>query len=366
MNSSLNERPSQTTSTEEEISALYHALETEPWSHDFFQTLRRIECLHQLKPRLGMAQRPVDEPLRLGQEPALDFAPAALSTFAQSADGHPPRLLQRFFGLLGPNGPFPLYLTEYARDRLLHAGDRTFARFLDLFHHRFLLMFYRAWAQAQPTVSLDRPQDDRFSIYVGALAGLGSPRLQHRDAVGDHVKYFYAGWFSRQIRNRDGLESLLAGYFRLPVRVEEFVGHWLRLPNAERSRLGAEGSAGSLGVGFVVGKSVWDRQHKFRIHLGPVTLAQYEDFLPCGRTLPRLVALVRQYLSMELEWDVRLVLAQDEVPRLRLAGDGRLGWNSWMGKYMRKQDAADLTLEPEQWTDGVKTWEPQDSRRRYG
>ena len=64
----------------------------------------------------------------------------------------------RLFGLLGPNGPLPLHLTEYARERLRHAGDPTLSRFLDIFHHRFLALFYRAWAQAQPHVNRDRPE----------------------------------------------------------------------------------------------------------------------------------------------------------------------------------------------------------------
>lgn len=326
--------------------SLEHDLQTRPWAHDFFHTLRRLECLHADKPRLGEAMRPADEAVRFGQEPALDFAPATLSAFIQE-EGRPPRLEQRFFGLLGPNGPLPLHLTEYARERLLHSGDATLARFLDIFHHRFLALFYRAWSQAQPTVSLDRPLEDRFAIYVGALAGVGSPKLQGRDAAGDRVKLFYAGWLSRQVRNRDGIEAVLAGFFRLPVRVEGFVGHWLHLPEAERSRLGAGTTAACLGTGALLGASVWDRQHKFRVHLGPLSLVQYEDFLPGGQALARLLSLVRQYLGFELEWDMGLILAGPQVPRLRLGGQGRLGWTTWLGGHPTHQDAADLVMDAE-------------------
>src|SRR5690606_19296656 len=124
----------------------FRALKDSPHGFDFFQAMRRIECLHPEKPRLGAGLRPMDEPVRLAQEPSMAFAPASLSSFLLPAGGRPARMEVRFFGLLGPNGPLPLHLTEYARMRLLNAGDATFARFLDMLNHRFLMLFYRAWA----------------------------------------------------------------------------------------------------------------------------------------------------------------------------------------------------------------------------
>ena len=92
--------------------------------------------------------------------PACSVEPSAALASFESRKGAPPRLQVRLFGLFGPNGPLPLHLTEYARERLRLAGDPTFARFCDIFHHRFLALFYRAWAQAQPHVNRDRPKDE--------------------------------------------------------------------------------------------------------------------------------------------------------------------------------------------------------------
>lgn len=338
----------------------FRQLEAKPFDHDFFQVLRRLECLYADKPRLGRALRPVDEPLRLAQEPSMSFAPAALSSFSQSGEGRAPRLEQRFFGLLGPNGPLPLHLTDFARERLMHHGDKTFVRFLDVFHHRFLALFYRAWAQAQPTVSLDRPQEDRFGVYVGSLIGVGTANLAQRDAAGDHAKLYYSGLLSRQVRNRDGLQAWLAGFFNIPVSVEQFVGHWMRLPEEDRTRIGVDTEGARVAIGAVLGTAVWDRQHKFRVELGPLTLTQYESFLPGGSAIAKLVALVRQYTCFELEWDARLRLVKREVPKTRLGRFGRLGWTTWLGEYLRKGDAADLTLEAERvW----KRHEAFDARR---
>jgi type VI secretion system protein ImpH len=173
----------------------------EPWRHDFFAALRAIEAQHAHLPRLGFAKRPADEPIRLGQHPDMSFAPAAISGIKHNAHGLPPRMELAFFGLFGPNGALPLHLTDHARERILHHADETTARFADVFHHRLGLLFYRAWAQAQPTVSLDRGRDDRFAQFVGSLMGLGVSELQNRDDAPDHSKLYFAGHFARQTRN---------------------------------------------------------------------------------------------------------------------------------------------------------------------
>jgi len=145
-----------------ERSDLLAALAKAPWSFGFCHTLRRLDCLQPDRPRIGATARPADDPIRLGQQPSLRFAPSELAALEPPGKGRAPRLQVYFLGLLGPNGPLPLHLTEYARDRRRNSGDRTFTRFLDSFHHRMLSLLYRAWAQAQPAVGFDRPEQDRF------------------------------------------------------------------------------------------------------------------------------------------------------------------------------------------------------------
>jgi type VI secretion system protein ImpH len=325
----------------------FRALEERPYDFDFFQALRHIECLFVDKPRIGRGLRPVDAPIRLGQEPSLAFAPAVLSAFEPATDTGPPRMAVNFFGLLGPNGPLPLHLTEYARERQLHAGDPTFVRFLDIFHHRFLEMFYRAWAQAQPTANMDRPEQDHFAVYVGSLIGLAGERMRRRDDVADYAKLYYVNALASQVRNRDGLAALLTDYFNVPVRVEEFVGRWMDLPERERTRLGAANDGTVLGRGAVLGARVWDRQSKIRLWLGPMSLEQYEEFLPGGLALSRLVAWMHHYVCFELEWDVRLMLIQSQTPKAVLGRNARLGCTTWLGTVRRPGVVAGLTLDAE-------------------
>jgi type VI secretion system protein ImpH len=328
--------------------ALFRALTREPWSFDFYQALRRIECLSGDRPRLGRALRPTDEPVRVSQEPSVAFAPSTVSDFEEQAGGRPPRLEQRFFGLLGPNGPLPLHLTEYARERLRLHGDEAFARFLDLLHHRLALLFYRAWAEAQPTVQHDRPQYDRFATYLGTLAGLGMEAERDRDGVPDPAKLYFIGHLARAVKNGEGLAAVLSGYFQLPVRVDQLVLNWLPLPGDQQTALGGMSRPSArLGEAAVLGRRVRDVQSTFRIAIGPMDAERYEDFLPGGESLRRLVDWVRNYVGLEFEWQLRVELARDEVPGVRLGRAGRLGRTAWLGARRKPTDADDLVLVPE-------------------
>jgi type VI secretion system protein ImpH len=322
------------------------ALEAAPYKFDFYQALRRIDAAHPQLPRLGEALRPADEPVRLGQPAELDFAPAPLHSLVRPGNG-PPRLQQRIFGLLGPNGALPLHLTEFTRERSTHHADRVMQRFLDMLTHRFTLLFYRAWAEAQPALSLDRPKGKQFNNRLGSLVGIGLPSLQDRDALPDSSKLHFAGRLSRQVRDADGLLGWCRSEFDVPVNVQQWCGHWMPLARNERSRLG-RGAGATLARSAVLGATVWDVQHKFRIVLGPLSQMQYRHFLPGGAGLARLQSMVRHWVGQEFAWDLQLILARAEVPRLHLGRNAiGLGHASWLGRYQRGQDAGDLHIDVE-------------------
>jgi type VI secretion system protein ImpH len=334
---------------------------------NFFAVMRLLEALHADRPRFGESVRPAQDVLRLGQEPSVAHAPSTLSHFESGDEDHSDRLNVHFFGMFGPDGPLPLHLTEYARDRRRHHGDRTFQAFVDLFHHRALSLFYRAWANSRPTVSFDRPEQDKFATYVAALVGLATPHLRDRDAMPDLTKLHFAGLLAAQARNAEGLGQILSAFFTMPVRVESFQGAWLVLPDAGYTRLSDGALTAELGQSALLGKRVWSRQHKFRIVFGPLSLQEYERLLPGGQSLRRLVPIVRNYVGDSLIWDVNFILRAAEVPPTRPGVYGRLGWTTWLMPRDSKDDAADLFLDasadshagavvratPQQTTDGA-------------
>jgi type VI secretion system protein ImpH len=224
-----------------------------------------------------------------------------------------------------------------------------------------LSLFYRAWADALPTVQFDRPDEDRFALFLGSLFGFGSRTLHRRDALPDLAKLHYAGLYSCQSRHAEGLRAMLASFFRLPVIIEEYSPHWLDLPDADLTRLGESETTGLLGQTVIAGKRIWDCQHKFRIVIGPLDLADYRRLLPGGASLARLVAMVRNYIDDGLIWDLQLILQKQQVPRLRLDAKGQLGWTTWcthppLTALPLDHDADDLKLDAMAL---VAMWTPQ-------
>jgi type VI secretion system protein ImpH len=331
----------------------WRALEEAPYAFDLFFSMRWVEARHTTGPRLGYAARPADEPLRIAQQPSLMFAPATIASVTLSTDGRAPVISQYAFGLFGPSGPLPLHLTELAHERVTTAGDHSLSGFLDLFHHRASMLFYRAWADAQSTVSLDRAgQHDNFSRYVGSLIGYGLEHQKARDDVPDHSKRHVAGHLSRSVRSPESLQRMLEIYFGFAVQVQEWALAWLALPRSQQTRLGDRATSAQLGVGAVAGAKVPDKQHRFRLRLGPMPLADYEKLLPVGANFQSLIDWVRNFSGYEFAWDARLVLRGEDVPATKLGGTTRLGWTSWLGSRKASTDADDLVLQPENYVNG--------------
>lgn len=332
-------------------------LEANASRFDFFAAVRLIEAINSDKPRFGTSIKLADDAVRFSQEPELQFPASALSDY-RSNNGHAPRLAINCFGLFGSNGALPLHLTEYARERLRHHHDPTLARFADIFHHRMISLFYRAWANARPEVSYDHPESDRFAFYIGALQGIGGEAFRHRDELDDRAKLFYTGHFARHNKNPAGLQAIIGEVLGTRVSIKEFIGEWMDIRQQDQSRLGHSAMVATLGQSVLLGSAVWGCQHKFRMILGPLRLDQYVSLLPGADLLAQLVAIVRNYLGDELVWDVNLLLQKQEVPAeialgcpktasdVSMNGLAQLGWSMWLGPRRRDTDANDLMLNP--------------------
>jgi type VI secretion system protein ImpH len=314
--------------------SLEHTLFTEAYRFDFFQAVRLLERLSGGRTPVGGEGPPAREVVRFLTKLSLAFPPSAIDRIEppREADA-PPRMTVSFLGLTGPSAVLPQVYTELLLKRK-HAGDPALAEFLDILNHRLIALFYRAWEKHHVIVAHERGSDDVLARHVFALLGLGIPPLRDRHSFPDVALLKYAGIFARRHRPAVVLEALLGDVFRLPVAVAQFVGHWLALAPSDRSTIGAAGAHNALAVSMVLGARVWDEQGSIRVRLGPLSLAQFQSFLPGGPGFRHLTELVRLFVDAELDFDVQLVLKAGEVPDCRLSSDpargARLGRFAWV------------------------------------
>src|ERR1700677_870438 len=314
----------------------------ESFGFDFFRAVRLVQGTRPDLPPIGYSNSPAQDPIRFCQNPSLAFSPHTIETVQLHAG-----ILKMFvqcFGLLGPNGPLPRHLTEYARDRQRHSKDETITAFLNLFHHRLISFFFRAWADAQLALDLDRSRDQRFPIYIGSFLGIGMTSLQNVDQVPDAAKLYFAGRLSGAARNAEGLQAILQEFFGIKTEILSFMGRWLELPSDCVCQLGQSPSTGSLGSSAIVGSRFWDCQLSFRIKFGPVDLFDLERLLPDKPAFLTLRDWVRNYVGQQFLWDLQFVLRASQVPQICLGRNGRLGWTSWLRAAPFKADADDLIL----------------------
>jgi type VI secretion system protein ImpH len=316
-----------------------------PESFHIFQALRVLEARFAASPPLGQSRRPRDDRVRLGQDPALAFPPTTISGYTPPGGQGPGRLRNASFGLFGPHGPLPLHLTEYARERQFNEGDPTFVAFADMLTHRLAGLLYRAWTMGQPAPSFDRGEDGLLERKVAALAGHLGTHLRGRDAMPDTAKRHFAGHLAAGPKNAEALVAMLSGFFRAPVRLQEFVGSWLHLEPSDRWQLG---SRTGLGQATSIGGRVWARGAKFRLLVGPLALDDYSRLLPGRPAMRRLAAVVRNHAGDALDWDVNLILRADQVPPAVLGRNTALGHVAWIGRRRSAADAGDLLITQQQ------------------
>lgn len=329
-------------------STLELLLREEPFTFEFFQAVRLLERMLPDRLPVGRFGDPASEVARFGANVTLAFPPSEIQSLVIK-DGEKPALRVNFMGLTGPEGVLPTWYTAAVLERL-REGDTTLRDFLDIFNHRAISLFYRAWQKYRFGVAYERGERDNFFLDLLALIGLGTPGLAGRQAVIDEALIYYAGLLSIHQRSAAALEQILRDYFEVPVRIEQLVGGWFPLDPEDQCRLDDSGaSSQELGNGAVVGDETWDYHSRARIILGPLTLAQYRDFLPTGAAYEPLRAITRFYSNDEFEFEAQLILRRDEVPSCEL-GTGessapQLGWITWMKSGAIDRNPQDTILK---------------------
>ena len=300
----------------------------------FFETLSRFETDQMFFGRLGGPNR---EPARLGQNVRMKFATMEVTRVDPENSSRPPSIKVDLIGLLGPEGPMPYHLTRWIYDRLSDRwfrddaddaqSDTAFIDFCDILQHRMIALFYRAWADSRPSIQIERKAGGRIHAMAAAMSGLYLPLVGAADQERDAVAMRQAGSLGHQVHSPERLSRFLSECLNVPVQINEFVSSWMELPLKVRTALGKQHN--QLAKTAVVGKRVFDRQGSIEIVFGPLSLDEFQNFLPGRDKRAELQRALDFSLSREVNARLRFVLKKQDVPRAQI-GLAAVGHTAWL------------------------------------
>jgi len=319
----------------------------EPYHFEFFQAVRLLGKIQASRKMVGGSAKPSEEIARFGINPSVVFPASEIQSLERGIDDSPPRMVVNFLGLTGPQGVLPHVYTKAVMERT-RARNNALRDFLDIFNHRILSLFYRAWEQYHFQVSHERGVHDGFSQYLLSLIGWSGKAAIQNEVFSGSILY-YAGLLAQHPRSANALRKILVDYFEVPVEVEQFVGAWYKVDESTQCVLGdGNGERQDLGGATVVGDEFWDVQGRVRIKLGPLKIAAYRNFLPGGSSYEPLRSVTRVFSCGQLDFEVQLVLLQEDVPACRLEAEDSdeqpLGWLTCVKSETVREDPDEFPL----------------------
>jgi type VI secretion system protein ImpH len=301
------------------------------YKFSFFKAVGLLESLFADKKSLGQTLEPNQEAVRFSSKPGLAFPPSDISKLESGSDGGPVNMEVTFMGLVGPAGVLPHWYNELVIERIWNR-DRSLAGFLDIFHHRFISLFYLAWKKHRFPENYLSGAKDRLSSYLLSLVGLGTPGLAGMIGLPKESLAFYGGLLSRSVPSAVAIQATVEYFSGTDVRLDQFIERTLLLSPEDRTQLRTANAR--LGINTVCGSYIWECQTKFRVNLGPLDYNLFLRLLPTGDMLKPIFALIRYMVGIEYEFEIRLILKRKEVPPCILgrktAPSPRLGWTIWL------------------------------------
>jgi type VI secretion system protein ImpH len=293
--------------------------------YGLFPLVRGAEARAPSLPRVGEAKRPELNIVDLAQEPHLNFAAATLSRIDTSEAGRS-KVRGQWLGLIGPMGPLPTHMSEFAFYEQRYAKTQPFGDWLDVLAGRMLQLFYRAWANSQPAAVADRPEADHFNDYLAAVSG-AKEGVSERAAFTARARVHYAGLFASR-RSAVGIEDALSHLLVQPVKLLEFQPRWRHLEPDDLTRLG-RGYA-TLGSDAVLGGRIRSASDAYRIVIRAKNYRDYQSLLPTSERFAIAAEALDAFTPSHIEWDVCLEIEDGQAPPARLDGKAQLGWTGWM------------------------------------
>lgn len=321
-------------------------LEEEPFRVHFFQAVRMLQRMNKDRNPVGYFITPQEETIRFSSHTSLGFPPSELHDLQRLENGQM-QMTVEFMGLCAAISVMPAPYTELLIARA-REKDHAMEEFFNIFNHRMISFFYRGWEKYRFFIEFERTGEDRLSLRLFDLLGLGTDGMRRRGGIPDEAYLNYVGLLARHVRTAASLQQILEDYFRVAVHVQQFVGTWRKLKSENQTCFtGLGGPSERLGMGAVAGDEVWDQHGRIRVSLGPMKFEQYLTFLPGKAAYLELAAWLRFFSNGSFETEVQLVLEREDAPACELGSSKtqapQLGLVSWLMTKPLDRDPADAT-----------------------
>ncbi|VAW68068.1 Uncharacterized protein ImpH/VasB [hydrothermal vent metagenome] len=271
-------------------------------------------------------------------------------------------MVVNLMSLTGSMGVLPFHYTELILKRQ-KLKDETVEHFFDLFNHRVLSLFFQASIKYNLPLQYERNRlhnslknkKEPQTRALLSLIGMGTEGLSNRLYTKDESLIYYSGLFSQKIRTSTGLKQILHSHFKIPVKIDQFIGQWQELIDDVRSKLpdlnNPQGRNVCLGRSTMLGKRGWFAQGKIHIILGPLDKKQLKQFSPGTYALKALNELVRMYVGMENDYEFLIRVKKSDIPdkiHLNKKQPPVVGWNTWLSSnpldFVDKNKTVDIKV----------------------
>ena len=228
-----------------------------------------------------------------------------------------------FLSLYGASSPLPTFYTEELIEEAREDRDES-RRFLDIFNQALYVLYYRAFNAYKLGQRTLEEGDKDLALLQRALLGFALSGLEKEAGTG-YTDLSCIPLFLRHTRSARGLAltlKILLGAGRFDI--EQCLPRTVPIPASQRPRLG------SMRLGEdVIGTSVVDLEGTFRVHVRDLEREDVADFLPGGKKLAQMGAIIRRYLHITLSWDLVLHLKANTYRAASLGGC-RLGATAFL------------------------------------
>jgi type VI secretion system protein ImpH len=298
-------------------------------AYTYFQVMRLLrQYMHA-----ASGQTQTNDACDIRIRPALNLAfPAAdIEKIDAIKEGEQTRyqVTTNFFGLYGTSSPLPTFYTE---DLIAEAGrDESVSRdFIDILHQRLNDLLFQSRLKYRQFFQVAERKSEPYVERLFCLLGLGTDSLRRQiPEAGRLLRYI--GLFTQFPRSTAGLVTLLKDYLAdVPIELVPCVKQMAAIADSQRMKIGMTGS--SLGVDTYVGQEIEDRMGKFRIRIGPLLEADFLRFTPGKQDYARLIALTQLYLTEPFEYEIELILMENQAQTMSLGDPDRsvLGVTGWV------------------------------------